>query len=102
MVHDKAAAAYNKSVEHWPYIASGGETKIALPYEVPEVDSLSIQGIVQTKGSAWQFLKDTNEVEVAEPLETGDEVVITLGVPSLSSSSIIAALQEHIDNLEAI
>ncbi|MGI3052928.1 hypothetical protein [Vibrio alginolyticus] len=102
LVHDKAAAAYNKSVEHWPYIASGGETKIALPYEVPEVDSLSIQGIVQTKDSAWQFLKDTNEVEVAEPLETGDEVVITLGVPSLSSSSIIAELQEHIDNLEAI
>ncbi|MFH4689204.1 hypothetical protein WMY97_20315 [Vibrio diabolicus] len=102
LVHDKAVAAYNKTVEHWPYIAAGGETKIALPYEVPEVDATSIQGIVQTKGSAWQFLKDTNEVEVAEPLEAGDEVVITLGSPSATSSTIIAELQEYIDKLESI
>ncbi|EOD5129716.1 hypothetical protein ACJXCR_003921 [Vibrio parahaemolyticus] len=102
LVHDKAVAAYNKAVDHWPYIAVGGETKIALPYEVPEVDSMSIQGIVQTKGSAWQFLKGTNEVEVAEPLEEGDEVVITLGSPSATSSTIIAELQEYIDKLESI
>ncbi|EIA1624624.1 hypothetical protein V8046_003680 [Vibrio parahaemolyticus] len=102
LVHDKAVAAYNKTVEHWPYIAAGGETRIALPYEVPEVDAMSIQGIVQTKGSAWQFLKDTNEVEVAEPLEAGDEVVITLGSPSATSSTIIAELQEYIDKLESI
>ncbi|NMV28264.1 hypothetical protein HKB32_03670, partial [Vibrio parahaemolyticus] len=101
-VHDKAVAAYNKTVEHWPYIAAGGETRIALPYEVPEVDAMSIQGIVQTKGSAWQVLKDTNEVEVAEPLEAGDEVVITLGSPSATSSTIIAELQEYIDKLESI
>lgn len=101
-VHDKATEALNKSVTHWLYTARGGETEITLPYAVVAVDSVIISGQYQTRDRAWEHDRVNDKVLLGGELEAGDEVIVTLGVPSLEAESIIAGLQDHINRLEQI
>lgn len=101
-VHDKVTEALNKSVTYWKYTARGGETEIELPYSVVAVDSVIISGHYQVRDKAWEHDRAHDKVLLGGELEAGDDVVITLGVPSLEAESIIAGLQEHINRLEQI
>lgn len=59
--------------------ADGGEILLSVPYAFQSINRVYINGSNQTYGLAWDFDVDTQLIELAEELETGDEVVIEIG-----------------------
>jgi len=60
--------------------ALGGELTFSVGIPFVSVNRLYINGVHQTYGLAWDYDNSLQIVELAEELDTGDEVVVELGV----------------------
>lgn len=79
-----------------PYVyaqgsALGGETTIAVPNGTVGVPFIIIEGYMNTVGYSFTFDAATLTVTLAQPLETGDEVVLLLtGTPAVPDNPNIS------------
>lgn len=60
----------------YSYVSVGGEIKLSLPYKVSQVFMVILNGIVQTRYSAWDII--AGDVVLAEALEEDDEVTVII------------------------
>lgn len=68
----------------WGYTATGGENTITVPIDTVGVAFITVDGFTQTIGKGYEFNPQTGVVTLAQPLESGEEVVLFLtGMPAV-------------------
>lgn len=84
---------------HWLYndgLALGGEVQLNIPYEFTSIATVYINGVRMSYGLAFDFDVAAKTVQLAEPLETGDEVVVSLGTEPQEVSALIQSITEEV------
>ena len=67
---------------HWLYnngSALGGEVQLNIPYEFTSIATVHVNGVRMSYGLAFSYDVVTETVQLAEALEEGDEVVVSIG-----------------------
>lgn len=68
----------------WGYTATGGENTITVPIDTVGVAFITVEGFTQTNGKGYSFNAESGVVTLAQPLETGEEVLMFLtGMPAV-------------------
>ena len=68
----------------WGYTATGGENTITVPIDTVGVAFITVDGFTQTNGKGYSFNAESGVVTLAQPLETGEEVLMFLtGMPAV-------------------
>ena len=68
----------------WGYTATGGENTITVPIDMVGVAFITVDGFTQTNGKGYSFNAESGVVTLAQPLETGEEVLMFLtGMPAV-------------------
>lgn len=71
----------------WQYTATGGEDTIKVPLDTVGVAFITVDGFTQTNGKGYSFDMETGTVTLAQPLESGEEVLLFLtGMPAVPDS----------------
>jgi len=84
---------------HWLYnngLALGGEVQLNIPYEFTSIATVYINGVRMSYGLAFDFDVAAKTVQLAEPLVTGDEVVVSLGVEPQEVSALVQSITEEV------
>ena len=84
---------------HWLYnngLALGGEVQLNIPYEFTSIATVYINGVRMSYGLAFDFDVAAKTVQLAEALETGDEVVVSLGVEPQEVSALVQSITEEV------
>jgi hypothetical protein len=68
--------------------AIGGETTIAIPYTFTNIVTLHVNGVSMTQSLAFSADSVASSVTFAEPLEEGDEVVVSIGTEPLVTPDV--------------
>ena len=68
--------------------AIGGETTIAIPYTFTSIVTLHVNGVSMTQSLAFSADSVASSVTFAEPLEEGDEVVVSIGTEPLATPDV--------------
>ncbi len=93
----------NSRYINWLYnrgSADGGELIIDVPYNFTSISTVHINGARMTYGLAFDYDTSARTLELAEALEEGDEVVVSIGTEPAIEKSIpsFGYLQSYIDN----